>query len=172
MGAYMAEEKDAEQQSEEAAKPGKPFLKFIIVGIAIAVLGVGGFAGWSLFIKSKGRQEPISEVPSQHVEKQKRIVFPLQSFIVNLKDKSGLGKRYLKVTMVLELDGEGSKQVVEQHKPELKDTILLLLSSQFFDDISTVEGKLELKQALVSRINQALGNTLVHRIYFTEFVVQ
>jgi flagellar FliL protein len=112
------------------------------------------------------------ESTSQSKEEETRMAFPLESFIVNLMDKSGLGKRYLKVTIVLELDGEEGKRIVQMHKPELKDTILLLLSSQFFDDISTVEGKLELKQALVSRINQALGGTLVHRIYFTEFVVQ
>jgi flagellar basal body-associated protein FliL len=35
-----------------------------------------------------------------------------------------------------------------------------------------MEGKLELKQALLSRINQALGEGIVQRIYFTEFVVQ
>ncbi|MFW6146911.1 MAG: flagellar basal body-associated FliL family protein [Thermodesulfobacteriota bacterium] len=168
----MAEEKDVEQQSEEKVKSGKFFLKFIILGIAVVVLGGGGFAGWSLFVKNNGKQVPMSEAPSQTKKRETRIAFPLKSFIVNLKDKSGLGKRYLKVTMVLELEGQGSEQVVEQRKPELKDTILLLLSSQFFDDISTVEGKLELKQALVSRINQALGNSLVRKIYFTEFVVQ
>jgi flagellar basal body-associated protein FliL len=35
-----------------------------------------------------------------------------------------------------------------------------------------MDGKLELKQALLSRINRALGGTVVRKLYFTEFVVQ
>ena len=62
--------------------------------------------------------------------------------------------------------------MVETHKPQLKDTVLLLLSSHSFEEIRSVEGKIELKQALLSRINQVLGGGVVHRIYFTEFVVQ
>ncbi len=61
---------------------------------------------------------------------------------------------------------------VETYKTQLKDTILMLLSSRSFEEISTVEGKLDLKQNLLARINQALGENVVSRIYFTEFVVQ
>jgi flagellar basal body-associated protein FliL len=35
-----------------------------------------------------------------------------------------------------------------------------------------MEGKLELKQTLLSRMNQILGDGVVRRIFFTEFVVQ
>ncbi|MBW2597708.1 MAG: flagellar basal body-associated FliL family protein [Deltaproteobacteria bacterium] len=33
-------------------------------------------------------------------------------------------------------------------------------------------GKLELKKAIILRMNQILGNKTARRIYFTEFVVQ
>ena len=100
------------------------------------------------------------------------MIYPLESFIVNLMDKNGLSNRYLKVTISLDIGDEGNRKTVERHKPQLMDTILLLLSSQSFSDINTMEGKIELKQALLSRINQDLGGRIVHRIYFTEFVVQ
>jgi flagellar FliL protein len=87
-------------------------------------------------------------------------------------DKAGAGRRYLKVALELEIGSEEDKQVLDKTIPQLRDTILLLLSSQTFGEINTMEGKLELKQALLTRINQALGEKIVHRLYFTEFVVQ
>ena len=67
---------------------------------------------------------------------------------------------------------EASRDRVQRYEAQLRDTILLLLTSQSFKEISSIEGKLDLKQALLSRINQTLGEGLVRRIYFTEFVVQ
>jgi flagellar FliL protein len=168
----MPEEKDSTEHSDEQVQPGKPFLKFIVLGVAVIVLGVGGFAGWRFFLKGDKKETRSSESPSRIKDKGMTVAIPLESFIVNLMDTSGLGKRYLKVTIVLEVGGEEGRNIVERHEPQLRDTILLLLSGQLFNEISTLEGKLELKQALLSRINQVLGGGAVHRIYFTEFVVQ
>jgi flagellar FliL protein len=87
-------------------------------------------------------------------------------------DKRGVGKRYLKITMELEVNKEEDKLLVENHNAQLRDTVLLLLSSQSLNEINTMEGKLELKQNLLSRMSQILGDGVVRRIYFTEFVVQ
>jgi len=171
----MAEEKDA----KEEAQPKKPFLKFIILGVIALVLGAGGSAGWDFFIKGKKeeiKKEEIKKNANKPYAKKKKekpgIAYPLDSFIVNLLDKAGTGKRYLKIKIVLEVGDEEAQRTVDSHIPQLKDTILLLLSSQSFSDINTMEGKIELKQILLSRINQVLGEGIVHRLYFTEFVVQ
>jgi len=171
----MAEEKDA----KEEAQPKKPFLKFIILGVIALVLGAGGSAGWNFFIKGKKeeiKKEEIKKNANKPYPKKKKekpgIAYPLDSFIVNLLDKAGAGKRYLKIKIVLEVGDEEGQRTVDSHIPQLKDTILLLLSSQSFSDINTMEGKIELKQILLSRINQVLGEGIVHRLYFTEFVVQ
>jgi flagellar FliL protein len=62
--------------------------------------------------------------------------------------------------------------MVTEREVQLTDTIILLLSSQSFKEINSMEGKLYLKQSLLTRINQLLGGQIVRRIYFTEFVVQ
>ena len=171
----MAEEKDI----KEEAQPKKPFLKFIIFGVIALVLGAGGSAGWDFFIKGKKeeiKKEEIKKEAHKPYSKKKKekpgIAYPLDSFIVNLLDKAGAGKRYLKIKVVLEVGDEEGQRTVDSHIPQLKDTILLLLSSQSFSDINTMEGKIELKQTLLSKINQVLGEGIVHRLYFTEFVVQ
>jgi len=167
----MAEEMDAQQEIQ----PKKFFHKFIILGVMVVVLGAGGYVGWNYF---KGhRYKNIKETQTTKADANKKkdeakIVFPLESFIVNLADREGVGRRYLKITLALEVCDEEEKRMVTRYTAELRDTILLLLSSQSFSEISTMEGKLELKQALLSRINHALGGRIVQRLYFTEFVVQ
>jgi len=129
-----------------------------------------------MFMKKGANEDSHKAEVSEAGEKQNageaRSIYPLESFIVNLMDNSGTGKKYLKITMELEVVGEAEKKKVENYKTQLKDTILMLLSSRSFEEINTVEGKMDLKQTLLARINQALGENVVSRIYFTEFVVQ
>ena len=168
-----AKEEDAkEEDAKEEIQPKKPFLKFVILGVMVVALGAGGYLGWDLLVKGKKEGPKTPKSRPQIRREETGIIYPLESFIVNLMDKAGLGKRYLKVEIILEIGGEEAKRVVDGQKPRLRDTILLLLSSQSFKEINTMEGKLELKQALLSRINQTLGEGIVQRIYFTEFVVQ
>jgi len=170
-------EKDAKENGEkEKIQPKKSFLKFIILGVIVLVLGAGGYAGWNFFVKGKKeeikKETRISKSRPKSKKQELRIAHPLDAFIVNLTDKAGLGKRYLKATIILEVGSEEDKKMLESHKPQLRDTILLLLSSQSINEVNTMEGKIELKQILVSKINQVLGEGIVHRLYFTEFVVQ
>jgi len=178
----MAEEpkKDEEAKKGEKAKnespPKKSIIRWVILGCAVVVIGIGGYFGWTLFAK-KGAHESndkpkISEAAGKNKTEEVRIVFPLESFIVNLKDNAGSGKRYLKATIELEVAGEAEKKKLEGSKAQMKDTILMLLSSRTFEEIITVEGKLDLKQAVLFQINQMLGGNIVQRIYFTEFIVQ
>lgn len=117
-------------------------------------------------------KEGVSESKSKNKTEQNKITVPLESFIVNLLGKSRLGNRYLKVVMQLEITSEKDKDLINKHKPQLRDAILMFLSNQTFDDVKTVEGKLQLKQSLLSRINNILGQAIVKQVYFTEFVVQ
>jgi len=163
----MAEEKEeVKDAEEEQTPPKKSKLKLIIIAVVVVLIGVGGFVGYSMYKKGKATKAEAKK------GQQVSIICPLKSFVVNLLDKRGVGKRYLKVTIELEVGKEEHKLLIENHNPQLRDTVLLLLSSQTLKEINTMEGKLELKQALLTRMKQILGDGVVHRIYFTEFVVQ
>ena len=159
----MAEEKEEGKEAEEETQK-KPKLKLIIIAGLIILLSVSGFLGYSKYKKSNDNKA--------EKEEQLSIIIPLKSFVVNLFDKKGIGKRYLKISMELEVGKEEDRTKVENNIPRLRDTVLILLSSQTLKEINTMEGKLELKNAIVLRMNQILGNKTVRRIYFTEFVVQ
>jgi flagellar FliL protein len=162
----MAEEKIKGKDADDEQAPKKSKLKLIIIGVAILLIGTGGFFGYSKYKKVKEEKAEAKKT------EKTSIICPLKSFVVNLLDKKGVGKRYLKVTIQLEVGQEEDRLLIENHNPQLRDTILLLLSSQTLKEINTMEGKLELKQALLSRMIQILGDGVVRRIYFTEFVVQ
>jgi len=163
----MAEEKEeVKNAEEEQAPPKKSKLKLIIIAVVVLLIGAGGYIGYSKFKKGKAATAEAKK------EEKVTIICPLKSFVVNLLDNRGVGKRYLKVTIQLEVEKEEHKLLIENHNPQLRDTVLLLLSSQTLKEINTMEGKLELKQALLSRMKLILGDGVVRRIYFTEFVVQ
>jgi len=163
----MAEEKNEDvKNAEEEQAPKKSKFRLIIIAVVALVIGAGGIYGYSKYNKGKKRKTEVGKT------EKVSIVCPLNSFVVNLLDKHGSGKSYLKVTMQLEIGKEEEKLLIEKHNPEIRDTILLLLSNQSLKEINTMEGKLELKQALLSRMSQILGDGVVRRIYFTEFVVQ
>ena len=56
--------------------------------------------------------------------------------------------------------------------PQLRDGILLLLSSKSMEEIQGIEGKIALRSELVMRVNQILKQGKVRNLYFTEFVIQ
>ncbi len=92
----------------------------------------------------------------------------IPTFVVNLADPSG--RRYLKLTMDLEVKGSG--EPVQAAMSKIRDALLLLLSSKTVDELAGVEGKITLRKDIADRVNQALGKPVVLRVYFTDFVIQ
>ena len=171
----MAEEakkdtKEAEKdtkEAEEAQPPPKSKLKLIVLASTVLLLGVGGFFGWKWYAARK-----VASAATQKAKVGTSIVYPLESFIVNLADKKGIGKRYLKLTMEIEVNGLEQRALVDHKGPQLRDAVLLMLSSRTIAEITSMEAKLELKQILLVRMNRAVGENVIQRVYFTEFVVQ
>jgi flagellar FliL protein len=165
----MADADKKEQVKTEEAQPKKSGLvKWVIIGLAaLLVLGGGGFVSYKTFLKPAEKEVKEESAP---VRLALGPTFPLETFIVNLS--GGAGERYLKVAMELELKETSLVIEVEKRKPQIRDTILLLLSSKTFDDIATFRGKTKLRNEITSRLNAVLPPASIKKVYFTEFVVQ
>ena len=61
---------------------------------------------------------------------------------------------------------------LEKRKPQVRDSILLLLSSKTFEDIATFKGKTKIRNQITARLNGILMPGSIKKVYFTEFVVQ
>lgn len=97
-------------------------------------------------------------------------IFSLDTFIVNLADKGG--NRYLRVTVDLELDNPELEDELNKRLPQVRDSLLMILPTKRFEDISTVQGKTALRDEMLEALNGYLAQGKITNIYFKEFVVQ
>jgi flagellar FliL protein len=173
------EEKQAEEESGGGKKKGGKLKLIIIILLVVIILGVLGGAAYMMFLKPKPEEtEQMAagakkKVPKKEVKVGNEIgmLYPLETFIVNMADSGGT--RYLKVTLQLELDD--TKKLVEsmdKRKPQLRDSILTVLASKRYEEVSSAQGKLILKQEVIRRVNSLLTEGSIVNVYFTEFVAQ
>ncbi len=170
----MAEEKDelqveAPEEKDSRKKGGNKKLIIIIVVVAV-LLGAGGFAGYKL-LASKGSGSGNTE----HADKQgtannKTAIVALDPFVLNLSEHG----RYLKITIQFEITDKNIEETVKEKTPQLRDTIITLVSSKSLNSISSPEGKFQLKDEILFRANQIMGmeKEAFKNLYFTEFVMQ
>ena len=165
---------DIENDVQEET-PRKSPLKWILIGAAVLVLAGGGFVGWTMIRSDSGNgsdSQAASDGQASETELAPDVgrMFTMDPFVVNLNEPGG--KRYLKSKIDLEFVDDGVGQELESRLPQLRDVILMHLSSKSLDDIQSVDGKIELKNALIKRINQVLKLGKVRNLYFTQFVIQ
>ncbi|MBI2399504.1 MAG: flagellar basal body-associated FliL family protein [Deltaproteobacteria bacterium] len=175
----MAAEVDKKEESTAPAKKGKGLL---IAIIAVAVIGA---AAGAYFIFGGKKSAPAAEGHGEQAEASSHEapsgapgeagakeggLFNLEPFIVNLQDNSGT--RYLKLTINLELTEGASAADLTAQATQIRDSLIILLSSKSYTDIGTVEGKYLMRDEIVARVNQFLKKGKVKTAYFTEFVIQ
>ena len=167
-------DEDIEKEVEEEEQPAGKFpLKWIIIGVVVLVLAGGGYVGWTMLnpqpdqTGADGGQAPDTEAVK---EIEVGAMFDMDPFVVNLNEAGG--KRYLKSKIEIEFVGEDVRKELTNRLPQLRDVVLLHLSSKTLDEIRSVDGKIELKNALIKRVNQVLKQGKIRNLYFTQFVIQ
>ena len=162
----MGEEEQSPEQSQQAAPKKCAARILLIVGLAVVILaGVGGF----LFLKRARAATPQKEEAPAPTEVKS--VLHLETFTVNLNDPQG--QTYLRIGIDLGLDkapkGEGKAPAPTALA---RDTILNILMAASPDELTTTEGKAQLKQHLLEALQQRAPELGVSEIYFTEFLMQ
>jgi len=182
----VAEEKaaKAEAATDDAGKkaPGqKPIILIALVMInMLVVMGVG-------FMVYKGKKKEDEKPTIDHViqgehktqeeEKHKTEeigkVIPLETFIVNLAGSQG--RKVLKVNMEFEVKGnkEGDGNIIgeiDTRKAQIRDFIIIILSSKKYEEIATKEGKDALRSEIKDNINTFLSKGKITNVYFTELI--
>jgi flagellar FliL protein len=168
----MAEEKEEAVQPEENGKPPKDKKKLIII-IVIAVVGVlvlggGGYFGYKM-LTDKDNSEKAEPEHETEVTPDTAIV-AFDPFILNLADRG----RYLKLAIQVELADQRHEQTLNAKIPQLRDAIIMLISDKSAQSIASAEGKFQLKEEILYRVNYVVGlnEDVITNIYFTNFVMQ
>jgi flagellar basal body-associated protein FliL len=171
----MAEE-NTKEVAEESEKKSNT-LPLILGGVAVLVLGVVGgmFAGDSMKSDTKDSSTPtettvstdVPETPVSTVEAG-TTVFSLGEFSVNLKDPSTM--RILQMTIDIECE-TAVKAKLEAKTPQIRDSILMFTSEYTASNLAGMDGKRDLADEILLRINSIMKPERVERVYFTKFLI-
>jgi len=181
----MADEAAADAKSSVAAPaPAFPIKLLITVSVVALLFGVGGAV---VAVKLLGGSEKASESSEEHKSETAAkseshgggkqghaaapgAMFDLDPFIVNLADTPDV--RYLKITIKLEVENEAVSTDLSARVPQVRDAVLVLLSSKDVNAVRTTQGKFQLRDEITQRINGLLSKPGIRSAYFTDFVVQ
>jgi flagellar FliL protein len=175
------EDEKSEQPAADASAPAKKKSKLPLILSVVVLLAGGVAAAWYLGVLpfGKGRHAEATAAVEEKAgegehgaagEKGPGPMLPFETFIANLADEGGA--RYLKATFQVEFLGTAVPPDVNGRLPQIRDLLLTLLSSKTFEDVRTPEGKQQLREEIIARMNQVLDRDAVKAVYFTEFIVQ
>lgn len=175
----MAEEAAKEAASAPAAGPAQkpPFLLIILLVVnMLVVVGVGAMLYMGR--KKDAAQPKVEDViqgekhaqDEEHAAEKSFVgkVIPLETFIVNLAGSKG--RRVAKVDLQLELEGDGTAEEIEKRKAQIRDIIIILLSGKTYDEVSTREGKEQLRNEIKDTVNAFLTKGKILNVFFTDFI--
>ncbi len=164
---------------------GTSMTKLIIVLVALQLVMFGGFGAFLHFSGAlgggvahaeSGAAETEKPAGDEAEEKAPAIYIGLEpAFVVNSADQSG-ASRFMQVTIQVMTRDPEIEQAVTTHMPVIRNSIVLLLSSQSVESVSGVEGKEKLRAKVLEGIRSILeertGKPGVEEVYFTSFVIQ
>lgn len=175
----MAEEESLDVGAEEGKKGGKKKL-IIIIALVVLLLGGGGAAAY--FFLFSGSDESASTEGSAPSAEDAASLAGLPSIYLKLDEPFILdflvdGKqRYLQLNMTVTSKDQTQIDALKLNMPLIRNSLVLLFSSQSFDELKTMEGKLALKKAALDAINKLLeeqtGKGGIDAVLFTSFVMQ
>lgn len=186
------EDMDLDVDGNGGEKKSSKLKLIIILVVALLVVGAGGGAAWYYFIampaaalaeaEAEAGEMDEEESPAGNNKKKKKqrsteppIFTGLDpAFVVSFKDQSHA--RFMQLSVELMSRDQEVIDIVDTYKPMLRNNLLLLFSSQKFEEVITREGKEKLLELSLEEINNTLYNEAgidgVEAVYFTAFVAQ
>jgi flagellar FliL protein len=136
----------------EAPKKKSKLLLILIVVVVLLIVAVGGIGAFLVLGKKHSSEETAEAKPAV---RKPPVFLPLDTFTVNLADSTR--ERYLQTNISLEIQDDKVGEEIKVYSPAIRNKVLILLSSQSGEMISTPDGKDALANAIVDQINLVLG---------------
>ncbi len=182
----MADKENSEQDTAPVEKKSNMLMIVIIVvliliiliGAVVSILLMGSNEETATYSAPKVQERSVSKErrsPSSSMDESRKlseigVLYPLDTFTVNLKSDSG--RRYLKVTMSLELEGAELSLELDSKSPVIRDRVIRILTSKSLEEISSKKGKQKISEQVMDTLNAMISDGQIRGIYFTEFVIQ
>jgi len=182
----MSDEKaaDAAQAKAPAAAP-KSSPPFLLIGVVVAALAVGSWAGMFLVgpklvaaraaapasgPASESQDAPAKEKKGKKGEGGKPSVYRIDNLIVN--PAGSQGQRFLMCSVALELPDDKTVDLMHDHDVEIRDAIVSVLESQTLEEV-TRPGARDTLRARIANVTRpyAKGAEFL-RVFLPQFVIQ
>lgn len=115
----------------------------------------------------KPKDSKESSVGQDFKPKGMGVLYPLESFLVNIA--SDQGPKFLQAQMELELEDPAVEEEIAQKRPAIRDAVIVLLSSRSYRDLRDAGGVRALRSDLIRSVNGLLSSGKIKEIYFTQF---
>lgn len=143
----------------------KSISRFIIIILLVVI--AAGIALTAYFIISGKSLKDIRELGKSEDE----YTISLDEFITNLKNEDR-GKNYLKIEVALMYKDEKHTGLLETNLNKIRDIVLNDLREKTSEYILEVKNTPKLKEDLLEKLNESLGEEVIEDIYFTNLIVQ
>lgn len=146
----------------------------IVIALVVVLALAGGGAAWFLLggkKKGKGHAKSADEhaeqaddsggghddddEPEDDSKKKPPVFVSLEPFTVNLSSEAS--DRYLQVGIDLKVSVPDIADKIKVHLPEIRNGILLILTSKKVDELNKVEGKNLLRVEIRDAVNKPIG---------------
>ena len=167
--AEAVQEQEAQAEAPQASG-GKKKLVIIVAGLVLVIAG----AGIALSMMG-GDDELDADAAAAEAAPPQSIYIDLEpEFVINFRDKNDRAK-FLKAELSVSTTEEDVEEAVGRHMPAIRNSLVLLLSRQIYDDLVPHEGKERLRAQALSEVQAVLkaqiGKPGVDDLYFSNFVM-
>jgi flagellar FliL protein len=174
----------AQQSAPKPAAGGgdqqKPLLLVIVVVLNMLVMASVLGIVYTSYKAEKAKPKLQDVIQGEKDDQGKTIVkeneedivgklVPMETFLVNLAGTRG--NKLVKINMELEVEGPKVEDEIDRRKPQIRDIIIILLSSKTYDQMTTRQGKEALRDEVKDTVNSFLVKGKIKKVYFTDFIV-
>ena len=139
-----------------------------ILGGVIGILGTDYMSGEETTDGSEAAASATAGAAKAPSITADTTTYELGDFSINLKDPSTM--RILQMSIVLECDTALISEIEQSHA-QLRDSVNMFASEYTVTSLAGMEGKMNLRDEILMRINSILKPDRVERVYFTKFII-
>ncbi len=159
-------------QAAAAPAPAGGNKKLIIIAVAVVLLAA---IGGGVAVMLKGGDKKAEAEHAEEVVVHEPVYIDIKpEFVINFADRNGRSK-YLKCELSVVTKEPEIEKAVEKHMPAIRNSLVLLLSRQVFEDLQPNEGKEKLRAEALAAVQGVLeaqtGKPGIEDLFFSNFVM-
>jgi flagellar protein FliL len=172
----MADKDENTEGTETKSKGGIFENKAIVLGLIVIVQAILAIGLTQFLIVPKLGVKDAGMDASAVVNEDREM--PEMGVLVNLEDivvtlvSDPRKPRYLRININVEVPNAMIAEVVSSRLPQLRDLVIMIVSTMTPEQISTPEGKKGLRDEIYRRMDEKMPAGTLMNVYFSDLVVQ